>query len=541
MITKELVEYIKGELTRGIPRETLMRVLVANGWNKQDIEEALGVIKPSSLGTIVPKEERKEAHHEKKVVHEAPKPFSEEELGDNPLLTKPNVKNYVWQPAIDAKKGDGYSAQFATPVHLPKKMSVLKKMLITIVGIVLLAGGVYAYLRYSNYAERLIRNTLGASEEVKSFQFKIQAEIKPGEKKNFLTSTALLADTDSFRLALDGAVDAHDNTNPATLLAASVSAPVLFDAPVIFEMRFTDGIFYIRVPETDLLDLFISKEAKPDTNTWISFSENDAGSLKNEKPAIGDLVSVSRALPQELFSSSALTDFKQIVVNFDVLKKFSFGGSETLEGVSTYKVNFSVDVPTLQKMLRETATVHEESKEGLLAIAAALEGVAIPDGSVWIGSNDKLVHKIAFTTVSGDESMEKTVSQFVIRLTDFNKNIRIDPPSPSLSAVSLLTKVEQSKGKERTRQLLSAAPFTASVYVKTHNGYTGLCSSAQGFRDLALDIAKSDKTLPSPTCRSSKTGWVFFAPYGGTDAYWCIDSTGTESEVTTKPTKMVCK
>jgi hypothetical protein len=53
--------------------------------------------------------------------------------------------------------------------------------------------------------------------------------------------------------------------------------------------------------------------------------------------------------------------------------------------------NFNLD----SNLLRETATVHEESKEGLLAIAAALEGVAIPDGSVWIGSNDKLVHKIA--------------------------------------------------------------------------------------------------------------------------------------------------
>jgi hypothetical protein len=537
MITKELVEYIKGELTRGIPRDTLSRVLISNGWNKKDIEEAFTLIKPTKLAPLEPIQPKENRVPIEKIQNEAPV-FTADDLEKNPFLVKNTVKDYVWQPTIEAKKGDKQKIIQKEPTT--KKKTGVVKIILIIVGImILVAGGVYAYLKYSNYAENLLRGS-GTSTSIKSFQFKLQAEIQQGSRKGILASSAVLADADSFRLSVDGAVDAHDNENPASLVAASVSAPALFDVPVIFEMRYTDGIFYMRVPDTNLMDIFISKDAKPETDAWISFSENDAGSLQKEKPALGDLVAVSRTVPKELFGTSSLGDLKDQLWKGNVVKDFSFKGTEVIDGISTYKINFSVDTLALEKMLAQIAMTRQD-QSGILAIAKMFEGLSIPTGTAWIGAEDHLIHKITFTTVAEDGEKNKTVSQFAITLSDFNKNIRIDPPSPSLSAVELLNSVEKSKGKERTRQLLSAASFTAEVYARAHAGFSGLCTSPQGLRDLTNDIAKGDTTLPAPVCRSAKATWIIFAPYGSTDSYWCLDSNGANEEIHVKPLKMSCK
>ena len=41
MVTQELLDYIQGELTRGIGKDEIIQALVASGWTTQDVNDAL--------------------------------------------------------------------------------------------------------------------------------------------------------------------------------------------------------------------------------------------------------------------------------------------------------------------------------------------------------------------------------------------------------------------------------------------------------------------------------------------------------------------
>lgn len=46
MVTQELLDYMRGELTRGIAKDEIVRALVASGWTTQDVNDALTTLLP---------------------------------------------------------------------------------------------------------------------------------------------------------------------------------------------------------------------------------------------------------------------------------------------------------------------------------------------------------------------------------------------------------------------------------------------------------------------------------------------------------------
>lgn len=557
MITKELVAYIRGELSRGIPRETLTRVLRTNGWDSKDIEEAFGFIKPAKaepLPVREPKTDSKKLEEDPTAKikiqsvtpkQEPPKSFTVEDIQSNPLLIKNSVKDYAWQPAPVGNTPAKVIKDGPTHKVYSKQYTRLSKILrfagMAAVGLLVLSGGVYGYMKFTDHPERLLIGT-DQSVAIESFQFKMQADIHVGTD-NALPGAAVLAGTDRYKLSIEGAVDAHEENNPATMVSASVSAPVLFEEPVLFEARFTDGIFYLRVPETDLLDLFISKEAQPDAGSWISFSQSDTNVLSAAKPALGEVVASSRTLPGKVLRASWLSDAKKLAIDRKLIKKFSSEGKDTIDGVAAYKVGFKVDTPALAALITDLKnTTENDNAEVLSFFETLLTNMQITNGTIWIGIDDHLVHRVALTlaSTSSNSLEESTVAQVALTITDFNKMIDIAPPSPALSASQILATSEKTQGQETARQLLAAAAFTATVYSRSHTSYSGICGNKQGFFDLINDIAKADSPFARPTCRGTSKDWILFAPYGRSDVYWCVDSTGANTEVHTKPAKTSC-
>ena len=49
MITKELLEYIKQESIKGVPLEDIKKVLLENGWGKEDLEVAFKNLYPPTV------------------------------------------------------------------------------------------------------------------------------------------------------------------------------------------------------------------------------------------------------------------------------------------------------------------------------------------------------------------------------------------------------------------------------------------------------------------------------------------------------------
>ena len=46
MVTQELLDYMQGELTRGIAKDEIVQALVASGWTPQDVNDALTTLLP---------------------------------------------------------------------------------------------------------------------------------------------------------------------------------------------------------------------------------------------------------------------------------------------------------------------------------------------------------------------------------------------------------------------------------------------------------------------------------------------------------------
>lgn len=52
MVTQELLDYIQGELTRGIGKDEIVQALVASGWTTQDVNDALTTLLPPTPVTV---------------------------------------------------------------------------------------------------------------------------------------------------------------------------------------------------------------------------------------------------------------------------------------------------------------------------------------------------------------------------------------------------------------------------------------------------------------------------------------------------------
>ena len=625
MITKELVAYIRRELSRGIPRDTLSRVLVTNGWNQKDVEEAFDFLKTSSqtptleIKPEVSKPEIKveqkiefkqeeikkpeireqkvdvkkqieirpqelEKPHEKVEVKPAEKPvqkieiipkeqikstqgFSEKDLTENPMLIPNSVKEYAWKlsndrtstiPELNTKpnsienkkvpesvkvekkedKPSMYSAQDST--FLKGKRRVMKILVFVIIIILLGVGAVYGYQKYFvNNPNRILNSSSGGA-EIQSLKFKAQIQIEGASKTPFTDAVGLGDGQEKFQISVDGAFDTKDKEKPKASISASVGASVLFDTPEIFETRYVENIFYFKVPKTSLLDLFIPKEAQPTSDSWVSFSENDKDIVTSEMPDLAKTVAFAKEIPTRFFSGG-LSNLKSAIVSNGAIRDFSFEKKEIVDGNEAYKINFSVDNNGLAKAI-DSLTKNTNSSDEIENIKTKIKSLTFTDGSLWVGTSDYLLYRFAITAYKADsQTNEKTITQILLSFSNFNDSIQIDPPSPSLSASELFNSVEKTKGQVTTRELLSAAKLTADVYSKSHSNLKGICTNQQGFADLINDIIHATTGLPKPTCRSDTTSWIIFAPYGNTELYWCVDSTGSNKEVISKPQSLICK
>src|SRR3989344_5822420 len=54
MINQELLSYVKGELGKGAAKEQVKGVLMANGWDAQDVEEAFAAVLPLPVASTPP-------------------------------------------------------------------------------------------------------------------------------------------------------------------------------------------------------------------------------------------------------------------------------------------------------------------------------------------------------------------------------------------------------------------------------------------------------------------------------------------------------
>ncbi len=618
MITKELIEYVKNQITGGVSKDTINHILINNGWEQKDINEAFDFLKPKAPKTVEPiksvtppvvspvvaevKPVETKVPAETGFATQVKSPgelaskieetefIPSPEIEDSPLLAKNEARyfpNGLLEPKSEIKinvvAGAGEKAEkissvpadlpiqkpaeikvapsdhmtelgmghfpvakvfpVAVPIDLPQKEKEIKKhphVIRSVVAAVLVLGvgalTAYGYFFYWNGPTHIQKEMSAALVDVKSFAFSLKANLQvlssqTGGAENDQSSTPV---SDTFVFQADGAADGHESLK--ALASLSVTAPVLFDTPFMLESRFLNQTLYIRVPENDTLGFIVPKGAVPASDTWIALSHADGSASADSGFNFPSLFLSKANDVSKMLSSENIAKIKQIFSASGAFELNERTGVENIGGIDTEHYHFTVNKENLftaiDKINTEVLGIPPDDQSNTL-LHDRIDKTEIGGGNIWIGIADKLPYRLAFSIMSRNApgTVAENSTEITLDLKDYNKDVAVDAPESPLSLTQFLGALESGKTTQNLRELLQAAPLTASVFERSNNGsYRGVCSSKKGFFDLMNDVAKSNGGV-RPHCSSGTAGWILYLQSGpDKNNYVCLDATGANKE-----------
>ena len=158
MVTDQLLNFIKDQMGKGVSREAIAKMLIGQGWAQLDVDQAWNAVNPMPV-TPRPAPIATPAPVATPVVASAPVQTPIQPVQPAPTYTPP-VQNFQ-QPNMMAPN---------TPVQKKSHMGMI--IGIIVVALLLVGGGVYAYMTYfgsSLSPKDIITNSAKASMGVRSF------------------------------------------------------------------------------------------------------------------------------------------------------------------------------------------------------------------------------------------------------------------------------------------------------------------------------------------------------------------------------------
>jgi hypothetical protein len=438
MITPELLEYMRMEVAKGKTREEINRALVSGGgWSEDDLSEAFKKIVPM----------QKMDSRTITLVSPAVAPAT-------PNIIQPQNQFSNIEPATIKPPVDPIPNQ---PVKESKKIFFII-LIIILLGI--LGGGAYAY--YSGVfvsLPRLTSQAIDSARAAHSANYDITANVDLSEFQDITSELSQLFSSGigSQQLSFTGK-GSYDNSDPNNSKSSSVISVNMDSFSFTAEFRLLNSILYgviIKAPTIAFFPMFSSYE-----NKWISipFKSPDGQIVNNPLTALSP---VNPNLTDK-FTAEQKDYIYKMSRDAHFVKSVKKLSPETVGGELSYHFIFDLDregiVSYLQSLKEYVNSIGKDDSElsafDPTSFTKSLDTLKDFKGEIWIGRNDKLLHKfmLNFGIQPDETKVEKAKINVVGIFSEWNQPVSIVAPAESIPIETFISdmlsgSMEQAKEK----------------------------------------------------------------------------------------------
>lgn len=390
MINQQLLDFIKQQLQQGIGREEIKNSLMTNGWQASDIEEAFN------------------------------------------SMTPPNQA--VAQSSSDLSNPQPFSTFSPQP---QKKIYKLLLAAFSIIGVLAIGGGAFAYFYYFQSPERIIQRMTARFVEITSLEYsgEIRAEVDTG---NFLGSgnlsqpsqPSVARKASNFSLNFTGVSDVKDLNNPQGSFSFNINTDALTEGQFNFglEIRQIGKIIYVKISDVPNLVFFDLSAVK---NQWVKI---DTEALKKQFGLEKLEEQLKEAQKQQELTPEQIEKLKEAVQQAKIFTITQKLASEKINGVNTHHYKFTIDKEGIKKLVTDISQIVQNktlTEEELADLNKSLEAIELPGGEIWIGKKDLLPYKVSLSSTIKETEQAKTSGKinFTLLFKNFNKPVQIDIPA----------------------------------------------------------------------------------------------------------------
>jgi hypothetical protein len=456
------------------------------------------------------------------------------------------TSSQVSQPA----KSGGVSASFLGKKSFPLFVSIA---IVLIVG----AGVAFAYTQDIFVSPTEIANTaLEKTDEITSVRFDGTMTVK-GATASEAEVSALETLGDEVSITIKGAYDATDPENVKGEINMSLSMEALQAG---IEARVLNKTLFVRLLEAPAIPGLSFEEYK---NKWFSLDENMAEGFTS-KAGISTFSSIQDSLTEE-----HKAELKKIEQKYNLISVTNRLPSEKINDIETHHYAFVLNRTEISAYLEEAEEyIHRAGNSDSVlstfdaeSVAQTLDLIENFQGELWIGKKDSLPYKVSgsFDIVSGEQN---GTARFAIIFSDWGKSIAVESPTGSVpvtellnsfgamlggssnssNTVSLTVKEDPSYFYEQNMDMalkgtLQSIRATAEIYFDANDSYEGFCSSQDA--EMVADAFVAMGSENEFVCEDESVSYVSSIELS--EGFFCIDSTGVATTLSSAPTSSTCK
>ncbi|MBP6905007.1 MAG: hypothetical protein KBB91_03055 [Candidatus Pacebacteria bacterium] len=474
MITKDLEDYIRTSLAKGIPYETIRTNLLTQGWHADEIQQA-----------------------------------------------------YTAQVSISL-----------TPISQHRKPVFSKIVLILPVLVLGAAVAYAHYTGYFMSLDTITSQSLTAAQQSKSASFDttvtVDIPLSTAGVTDSLEQQMQSSFSGTYSLTAKGSFDFTDTVNSKTTTALSLVSNKLTTS---LELRTVQGTLYARIlkaPTIAFLPVLTSIENKwvsfPYDNPSSQATQLPIAALTGVDMSI--IEKLTDEQKQGLYDITKDATFIRITKRLlpekigDTLS-YHFIFDLDREGIEAYLENVKEYIRDIGKDDSYLSTF-DPTQYG-----ENLDKVKNFSGELWIGKNDHLLYKALVGFDIETEDQKSVAVSIASIFSGWNTPVVVEIPQGVVTFEQLLGPLlgaSREKGMDaQIKSSLSNLRAEAELYYDSSAGgsYSGFCGSAV-VQNTKSSIQTSTTTF---TCKDSTTQWAATAPISDT-SYFCVDSTGFSGSVT---------
>jgi len=405
MSNRTLTDYVNKELERGVSREDVKQALIDEGWSGGEVD---GVMASADLDDSKPA-------------------GMVDSMGVGHNIIPPE------QPIVTSHSpgGIGTSTKASSSVTAKKKRRIPKSLIIGLVVLAILI--IAAYITYNKVylsPERIVSNMLSATEELKSFEYvgDLDVKIDWGDKAldttdYYLTEEPPLMPEDVYA-STTGAVDFSDPDNIKISSLSEIKAGGFSAGKYSLVLDGTD--LFIKILDLGLIGTF----------TGINLEESDWIRLDLNK-YLEENVSAAEQVNEEN------TEILQTAFNnYNFIQLGEKLEDEVVGGVDSFHLSYTIDKSKLEQFMLEV--INGYSKEDLddddkILISESIAQIKSVDGEIWVSKADYYPTGIIIrSTTSNINSNESYDVSYKLILSSHNQTNLVQIPSSYVEFDSFL-------------------------------------------------------------------------------------------------------
>jgi hypothetical protein len=387
METTSLVDYIKFQVSKGLKRIEVTKILLETGWTQDKIDEAFNIV-----------------------------------LG---------INDFSSTVASQEKK----------PFQFLSKKSFFVVTIIAVFSLVF-GGGTYAYFNYFQSPEKVLSKMLDNVLKVDSIEYfgNLTGSTDKQYNDEFVSDKKLTESTINFS-GITQDIQAGLNQSNQFNFDIKTNAISGEEASFNLQTKMVSEDVYFKIgkglPSMGFFDFIFLEEQ------WIKIS---LGAIKEKFASLnidnlsGDSNNVE---DKKSLTEEQINNVRLILKNSNFLTISKSLPSEKIDGINTFHYQFLLDKVEFVKLLKDLNNVVSEEtiEEDIIKIEEKLEELESFSGEIWIGKKDFLPHKLNLDVLikaKDDLSEETFTAKASLLFKNFNKDFKIDLPTDSKNFEDIL-------------------------------------------------------------------------------------------------------